>query len=127
MRKNSTFFILRGVGMPDHLWPLLRLKAEDEEALKEAYRQVYLETYVQARDGSRIEMYDWVGNRVFFHAGTFEHAFSESENYRFSSGVHTRFSARRARCVLWIKEVLSATKGTIERRHQIRKDSRWSD
>jgi len=110
--------------MSSHLWPLLRLEAENEDALKEAYRLVYLETYVRAKDGRRVEIYDWLGNRIFFHAGTFEHAFSESDNYRFSYGIHQHFSVRRARCMLWIHEVLAASKGTIERRHQMRKDSR---
>lgn len=49
----------------------------------------------------------------------------EATDYRFGSGVHDiPFSHKRARRVLWIKEALAASAGTIERRHQIRKDSR---
>jgi len=41
--------------MTEHLWPLLRLKAANDKALIEAYRQVFLETYVRTRDGEAIE------------------------------------------------------------------------
>ena len=45
--------------------------------------------------------------------------------YRFGHGEHDiPFSLGRAQRIMWIKEVLAATKGTIERRHQLRKDSR---
>lgn len=111
--------------MPDHLWPLLRLEAETDDELKEMYRNVYLETYVRDARGKEVEIRDWRGNRVKFHAQTFDHAFSEATNYRLSAGVHDKpFSKRRARCILWIKEVLTASAGTIERRHQLRQDSR---
>jgi hypothetical protein len=109
----------------DHLWPLLRLKADTDAALKEQYRKVYLETYVRGADGKKIALYDWHGRRVRFHARTFDHAFSESSDYRFGGGFHDLpFSKRRARCILWIKEVLAATRGTIECRQQLRRDSR---
>lgn len=105
--------------MCKRLWPQLRLKAENEEALKEAYRVVYLDMYV------RVEHYDWLGNRVHFHAATFEHAFSESSDYKNSYGEHDiPLSKRRARLMPWIKEVLKGEQGTIERLHQLRKDSR---
>jgi hypothetical protein len=111
--------------MSEHLWPLLRLEAATDEELVEAYRQVYIETYVKTADGKNIELYDWQGNKIIFKAGTFNHAFSESTNYRFGSGVHdVPFSKRRSRYMLWIKEVITATKGCIERRHQFRTDSR---
>lgn len=111
--------------MGDRLWPLLRLSAPTELELLEKYRQVYLSTYVCDEQGRELVLHDWKGNRVRFHAGAFEHAFSESSQYRLSSGVHDKlFSKRRARHILWIKEVLGGTKGTIERRQQIRKDSR---
>lgn len=113
--------------MPEHLWPLLRLQAETDDELKEVYRQIYLDNYVKTKDGEEIKIFDWLGNRVHFnpHKNFFEHAFTESSNYRFSSGIHdTPLSKRRARCILWIKEVLAASAGTIERRHQVRKDSR---
>ena len=111
--------------MSDHIWPLLRLNAATDKELVEAYRRVYIETYVKTVDGKDIELYDWQGNRIIFRAWAFDHAFSESADYRFGSGVHDiPFSKRRARCILWIKEVIAATKGCIERRHQSRKDSR---
>lgn len=113
--------------MSDHFWPFLRLKADSDDELKEAYRQVYLENYVQASDGQRIEISDWLGNNIHFngHPNFFEHAFTEHKNYRSSYGVHSpKLDKRRARCVLWIKEVLRGEVGTIERRHQTRKDNR---
>lgn len=111
--------------MPEHLWPLLRLEASTEDELIDAYRRVYLENYVYSGDGHDIEVFDWLGNRVHFHEKDFDHAFSESSDYRFGSGAHNiPFSKQRARCMLWIKEILSASKGTIERRQQFRKDSR---
>lgn len=107
--------------MAEHLWPLVRLEAETEEELIAAYRKLYLETYVK----SGVEYFDWHGNRVYFSAGMFDHAFSEGSDYRFRPGVHDLpFSKRRARCILWIKEVLAASKGTIEVLQQFRKDSR---
>lgn len=113
--------------MAEHLWPLLRLSAETDEDLKEAYRQVYLRHYVQAEDGQKIEIADWQGNRIHFngHPNFFEHAFTEHKNYRSSYGVHSNnLDKRRVRCLLWIKEVLRGEIGTIERRHQTRKDDR---
>lgn len=113
--------------MSEHLWPLLRIKVLTDQELKGAYRQIYLETYIKTKDGRKIKIFDWLGNRIYFnaHPDFFDHAFSESSNYRFSYGVHDKpFSINRARRILWIKEVLSASKGTIERRNQIRKDSR---
>ena len=111
--------------MAEHLWPLLRLDAPSDEELQKAYRQVFIETYIKNKNGEEVQVYDWNGNRVHFSAKCFDHAFSESSSYRFGYGIHDiPFSKRRARCVLWIKEVLAASKGTIERRHQVRKDSR---
>jgi len=107
--------------MAEHLWPLVRLEAATEEELIEAYRKLYLETYVK----SGVEYFDWNGNRVYFSARIFDHAFSEGSDYRFNPGVHDLpFSKRRARCILCIKEVLAASKGTIEVLQQFRKDSR---
>jgi len=111
--------------MTNHLWPMLRLKAENEQALKEKYRQVYIQTYVRDVDGNEIKLYEWSGRRVRFNEHAFEHAFSESSDYKLSQGVHNiPFSKKRARCILWIKEVLVASAGTIERRVSIRRDSR---
>jgi len=111
--------------MPKHLWPFTRLKADNQEKLREAYRKVYLENYVETQDGEKIEIYDWHGTRIYFNSSPsfFNHAFSESSNYRTSYGIHERsISKERARCILWIKEVLEASKGTIEVRGQTRKD-----
>lgn len=105
--------------MCKRLWPQLRLKVDDDVGLKEAYREIYLQMYVHATH------YDWLGNRVYFHALTFEHAFSESSDYKKSFGEHDiPFSKQRARLMPWIKEVLKGEQGTIERLHQLRKDSR---
>jgi hypothetical protein len=52
---------------------------------------------------------DWAGRRVVFHAPSFEHAFSESSNYRLSAGVHDiPYSADRLRRIHWIKLALTA-------------------
>ncbi|MDQ6954992.1 MAG: hypothetical protein Q9M20_06065 [Mariprofundaceae bacterium] len=111
--------------MAEHLWALLRLKAKDDVALKEKYRQVYIETYIHDANGHAIELFEWNGKRVYFHAPTFDHAFSESSNYRRGDGVHDiPFSKNRARRIMWIKEALCASKGNIERRSQIRKNTR---
>jgi len=111
--------------MAEHLWPFLRLKANSLEALREKYRQVYIATYVRDTQGKEIEIYDWSGKRVRFNEHIFDHAFSESSSYKLSAGIHDiSFSAKRARCILWIKEVLSASAGTIERWQNIRRDSR---
>ncbi len=111
--------------MAEHLWPLLRLKAATDEELKEAYRKVFIETYVQSHDGKQIVVTDRDGRRVHFNPRNFDHAFSESSDYRFNYGDHDiPLSMKRARRILWIREVLAASKGTIERRHQMRKDSR---
>ena len=111
--------------MTKHLWPKLRLKAETTEELKEKYKKIYIETYIQKPDGTKVKIYDWNGNRVRFNLHAFEHAFSESSNFRFKDGHHDiPLSKQRARCVLWIKEVLTGEKGTIEIYNQYRKDSR---
>jgi len=111
--------------MSTHLWPFTRLKADTPEKLREVYRKVYLENYVKTKGGEEIEIYDWHGTRIYFNSSPsfFNHAFSESSNYRTSYGIHEiSFSKERARCILWIKEVLEASKGTIEVRGQTRKD-----
>lgn len=111
--------------MTNHLWPYLRLKADSEDELKALYRKVYIETYVRDASGKEIKLYDWHGTRVHFNVNTFDHAFSESTDYRFGDGKHDLpFSKRRARCILWIKEVLSVSAGTIERYNQTRRDTR---
>ncbi|WP_020675078.1 hypothetical protein [Geopsychrobacter electrodiphilus] len=113
--------------MSEHLWPLLRLKSESDAGLKEEYYKKYLETYVRNSDGEAIQIYDWNQNRIFFnsHFNSFEHAFTENKNYRYSYGVHSKeLCKNRARRMLWIKEVLKGEIGTIERRQEFRKDNR---
>ncbi len=111
--------------MSTHLWPQLRLNANSEEELIQKYKKVFIETYIRTSDGQEIEIYDWLGNRVKFHERNFDHAFSESSDYRFGGGVHDKpFSKKRARRILWIKEVLTASKGSIDKLHQQRPDSR---
>lgn len=108
-----------------HLWPLLRVDSGSDEELKEKYREIFISTYVQTPSGDKVVITDWKGNRVRFSSHIFEHAFSEATDYRFGGGIHdVPFSRNRARRMLWIKETLAASAGTIERRHQLRKDSR---
>jgi len=106
--------------MSDKVWPLLKLKAEDDDALKEMYREVYIEEYVNQ------EIYDFQGRRVIFSYSQFDHAFSESSNYKESYGVHDKpFSKKRARYIMWIKKVLNMESGNItykfEQRSEVKK------
>ena len=106
--------------MNQKIWPLLRLKAKNDKELKEMYRQVYIEEYVNQ------EIYDYRGRRVIFAYSQFDHAFSESSNYRTSFGVHNKpFSKKRARYIRWIKKVLKLEPGdisyTFEQRSETRK------
>lgn len=111
--------------MIEHLWPLLRIKGSTDDEVKEKYREIFVSTYIRTKGGDEITITDWNGNRIRFSAFAFDHAFSESSDYRFSYGVHdVPFSLKRARRILWIKEALSASAGTIERMGQIRRDSR---
>ena len=111
--------------MSENLWPYLRLKAKTDEELKEKYRKVFIETYIKDSNDNEIKIYDWEGTRVRFSTQSFEHAFSESSDYRFSDGFHDiPLSKKRARCILWIKEVLSGDQGTIEIYNQSRIGSR---
>ncbi len=105
--------------MSDKVWPLLRLKAEDEEALKEMYRKVYVEEYVNKK------IYDFQGKRVIFSYSQFDHAFSESSNYKESYGVHDKpFSKKRARYIMWIKKVLNMESGNITYKFEHRSEMR---
>lgn len=111
--------------MAESFWPQLRLKADSEEELIEKYRQVYLETYVWDEQGSRRIFQDWTGCRYQFSERAFDHAFSESRNYRLSAGVHDGgYSRSRLRRMLWIKEVLRLSEGTVQRFSQTRKTDR---
>lgn len=111
--------------MAESLWPQLRLKADTDDELIEKYRQVYMETYVRDEQGNRLIFQDWTGCRYQFSERAFEHAFSESRNYRLSAGIHdSGYSKSRLRRMLWIKEVLSLSAGTVQRFSQTRKTDR---
>lgn len=111
--------------MCESLWPQLRLKADSEEELIAKYRQVYLETYVWDENGERRVFTDWAGFEYQFSERAFDHAFSESTNYRTSSGIHDKgWSRKRLRRILWIKEVLNLSAGTIQRYSQRRQTDR---
>jgi hypothetical protein len=100
-------------------WPLLRLKAESDEELKELYRAIYVREYVEQ------EIYDYNGRRVIFPYGQFDHAFSESSDYRRSMGDHDiPFSKKRARYILWIKKVLSKAPGVVSYHFELRSEMR---
>lgn len=103
--------------MSEKVWPLLRLQADSDEELKEKYRERYIEEYVNQK------IYDFNGTRVIFSYSQFDHAFSESSNYRTSFGVHDKpFSKKRARYLLWIKKVLMIDPGNIEYRFEQRSE-----
>ena len=104
--------------MSEKIWSLLRLKADSEEELIEKYRQVYIDEYVNQ------EVYDFRGTRVIFPYKQFDHAFSESSNYKTSLGLHDRFSKKRARYILWIKKVLMADNGNVEYCFEHRSETR---
>ncbi len=93
--------------------------------MKEKYRKIYLETYVFDDDGNKRVFHDWDNNTYQFGAHAFDHAFTEANNYRTSSGIHDAgFSKQRARRILWIKEVLDLSAGTIQRYAQTKKTDR---
>lgn len=110
--------------MPNEpLWPFLLFEGLADDALIEAYRKTYLETYVYAPDGSKRIFQDWTNAEVVFSAHVFTHAFSSTSGFR--EGLdHDTFSVSRAKRMLWIKEVLAGNKGTLERYNQLRTDSR---
>lgn len=111
--------------MCESLWPQLRLKAGSERELIAKYRQIYRETYVWDENGERRVLTDWEGCHYQFSERAFNHAFSEAKNYRTSSGIHDNgWSRSRLRRILWIKEVLNLSAGTIQRYAQTRKTDR---
>lgn len=105
--------------MADPEWPLCEPEAGSDTERWALYRQIYLAEYVEA------EVLDWAGRRVVFHAPSFEHAFSESSNYRLSAGVHDiPYSEDRLKRIHWIKLALGAEGINLEVIAQTRKDSR---
>jgi hypothetical protein len=100
-------------------WELCELEANDDDALREAYRDIYIREYVSA------DVRDWRGRRVLFHRPTFDHAFSEATNYRASMGVHdVELSLSRAKRIYWIKKALAASDVDVDVIGQTRQDSR---
>ncbi|WP_035383899.1 hypothetical protein [Ferriphaselus sp. R-1] len=98
----------------ESLWPFLTFDGLSDSDLINAYRKVYLETYVQAPDGQRVMLHDWTGAHVNFPPWQFDHAFSKTSQYR--EGLdHDTFSLERAKRMLWIREVIQATNGTVFR------------
>lgn len=98
----------------DPLWPFLLFEGLEGDALVQAYREVYLETYVKDRNGQARIFTDWAGAQVVFPSVQFDHAFSKTDRYR--QGLdHDQFSLERAKRMLWIREVLAGSKGTINR------------
>lgn len=98
--------------MGQHLWKLLRLKPADGDLWK-AYRRVYVETYVRDKDGVEPLFHDWRGRPVKFGSDAFTHAFTRNPNFREGLNHSTELDLRRAERVLWIKEVLAVSAGTI--------------
>lgn len=111
--------------MAEPLWPLLEVPGGTVDEVRDFVRRLFRENYVRYAHGHEPEIRDWHGRRVKFHAPIFDHAFSEASNYRLSAGVHDEpLSMRRAQRMLWIKEAIAGTAGTIEVRGQMRRDSR---
>ncbi|ADN08219.1 hypothetical protein [Sulfurimonas autotrophica] len=103
--------------MSEKVWPLLRFKADNDDELKEMYKKVYIDEYVNQ------EIYDFNGKRVIFPYSQFEHAFSESSNYKTSNGYHDiPFSKKRARYLLWIKKVIMKDTGNIDYKLEYRSE-----
>lgn len=101
------------------VWELCEPEADDDDALREAYRDIYMREYVNA------DVRDWRGRRVLFHRFTFEHAFSGATNYRTAAGVHdVELSLSRARRIYWIKKALAAEDVDVDVIGQTRQDSR---
>ena len=101
--------------MSEKVWPLLRFQADNDDELKEMYRKVYVDEYVNQ------EIYDFNGTRVIFPYSQFEHAFSESSNYKTSYGYHDiPFSKKRARYLLWIKKVIMKDNGSVDYKFEYR-------
>lgn len=105
------------------LWPFLMFEGLEGEALVARYREVYLSHYVKDPDGNPKIWTDWTGAQVKFSSFRFDHAFTDTQNYR--QGLdHEHFSIERAKRMLWIEQVLGATAGTIFRYGSTRQGDR---
>lgn len=100
--------------MAEHLWKLLRLKPEDGDLWK-AYRRVFIETYVRDASGNTPPFSDWSGRPVKFGVDGFAHAFTRNPNYRQGLDHVAALDRQRAERMLWIREVLNASAGTLRR------------
>lgn len=98
--------------MAGHLWKLLRLKPQDGDQWK-AYRRVFMETYVRDAQGNEPVFVDWRGRPIKFGAGSFKHAFTRNPNFRQGLDHENELDLRRAERILWIKEVLNVSAGTV--------------
>jgi hypothetical protein len=93
------------------------------DALVARYREVYLSHYVKDPDGNPKIWTDWTGAQVKFSSFRFDHAFTDTQNYR--QGLdHEHFSIERAKRMLWIEQVLCASAGTIYRFGSSRRSDR---
>jgi hypothetical protein len=110
---------LKEANVPAKDWPLCVLDLDDTDALIAAYRQIYVDRYVHA------EVRDWAGRRIRFHATNFNHAFSESNNYRLEAGGHdVDLSLTRAERIFWIRLALQGEDVCIDVLSQERRDGR---
>ena len=100
--------------MAEHLWRLLRLEPTDGD-LWRAYRRVFIETYVRDATGESPLFTDWTGRQVKFGEGSFKHAFTRNANFRQGLDHSVELDLRRAERMLWIREVLNASAGTLRR------------
>jgi len=105
------------------LWPFLMFEGLEGDALVARYREVYLSHYVKDPDGNPKIWTDWTGAQVKFSSFRFDHAFTDTQNYR--QGLdHEHFSIERAKRMLWIEQVLCASAGTIYRFGSSRRSDR---
>lgn len=113
--------------MTESLWPQLRLDGRDTNAKVQKYWKVFQETYVFDDAGERRIFVDRTGCQYRFssHFNAFKHAFTEAKDHRTSSGIHNAgWSMKRLRRILWIREVLNHSAGTIQRYSQLKKSDR---
>lgn len=105
------------------LWPFLIFEGLEGDALVDKYREIYLNHYVRYKDGKPKIWTDWTGAQIKFSSFIFDHAFSDTKNFR--QGLnHEKFSLDRAKRMLWIEEVLKASAGTISRYSSTRQSDR---
>lgn len=100
--------------MAGHLWKLLRLKPDDGN-LWNAYRRVFIETYVRDAYGNAPSFTDWTGRPVKFGFCSFDHAFTRNPNFRQGFDHEAELDRQRAERMIWIREVLNASAGTLRR------------